>query len=129
VEQLKNASAENYTVSTNWKGALYCGIYLDWDYEQRTVQLTIPNYIQQALHNFQHNTPTWPQNAPYPWRAPTFGTKTQLTPPPNKTPLSEKKQITRTQQVLGTLLYWERTVNPMIIPAISALASEQETAT
>jgi hypothetical protein len=35
----------------------------------------------------------------------------------------------RTQQVLGTLLYWARAVNPKIIPVISALASEQATAT
>jgi hypothetical protein len=102
---------------------------LDWDYEQRTVQLSMPNYIQQALHNSQHNTPTRPQHAPYPWRAPTFGTKIQLTPPPDNTPLVDKKQIMRTQQVLGTLLYWARAVNPTIIPVISALASEQATAT
>jgi hypothetical protein len=31
--------------------------------------------------------------------------------------------------VLGTLLYWARAVNPTIIPDISALASEQATAT
>jgi hypothetical protein len=33
------------------------------------------------------------------------------------------------QQVLGTFLYWARSVNPTIIPAISALASEQATST
>jgi hypothetical protein len=40
-----------------------------------------------------------------------------------------KKQIMRMQQVLGTLLYWARAVNPTIIPEISALASEQARAT
>jgi hypothetical protein len=35
----------------------------------------------------------------------------------------------RTQQVLGTLIYWEISFNPTNIPAISALASEQATAT
>jgi hypothetical protein len=59
-ENFKNALKENYMVSTDWKGALYCVISLDWDYEQRTVQLSMPNYIQQALHNFQQNTPTRP---------------------------------------------------------------------
>jgi hypothetical protein len=83
----------------------------------------MPNYIQQALHKFQHNTPALPQHAPCPWRVPTFGTKIQLTPTPDNTPLVDKKQITRTQKVLGTLLYLERAVNPTIIPAISALAS------
>jgi hypothetical protein len=41
----------------------------------------------------------------------------------------EKKEITRIQQVLGTLLYWARVVNNSIIQAISSLASEQVKAT
>jgi hypothetical protein len=89
----------------------------------------MPNYIQHSLHNFQHDTPSMPQHAPYPWRSLTFGSKIQLTPPPDNIPLVDKKQIMRTQQVLGTLIYWARVVNPMIIPIISAIAFEQATAT
>jgi hypothetical protein len=41
----------------------------------------------------------------------------------------DKKEITRIQQVLGTLLYWARAVNNSIMPAISSLASEQAKST
>jgi hypothetical protein len=92
------------------------------------VQLSIPNYIQQALHNFQHATSTRLQHAPYLWRSPTYGTKIQLTLPPDNTPLIDKTQITRTQQVLGTLLYWARSIKPTIIPESSVLSSEQAAA-
>jgi hypothetical protein len=66
----------------------------------------MPNYIQQALHNFQHDSPSRPQHAPYPWQSPSFETKIQLTLPPDNTPLIDKKQITKTQQVLGALPYF-----------------------
>jgi hypothetical protein len=41
-----------YTVSSNWTGSLYCGLTLDWDYTNRTVDLSMPDYIATALHNF-----------------------------------------------------------------------------
>jgi hypothetical protein len=122
-EHFKTALKENHTVSTDWKGALYCGISLDWDYKQRTVQNSMPNYIQQAIYNLQHATTTRPQPTPYPWRSSTYGTKIELTLPPDNTPLVDKKQITRTQQVLGTQLYWARAVNTTIKLEISALTS------
>ena len=36
------------------KAAVYIGIQLDWDYVNRTVTLSIPNYMRKALHIFQH---------------------------------------------------------------------------
>jgi hypothetical protein len=31
-EHFKAALEENYEISTDWEGALYCGIKLTWDY-------------------------------------------------------------------------------------------------
>jgi hypothetical protein len=44
-------------VSENWKGLLFCGIKLEWDYTKKIVDLSMPGYITQALHKFQHATP------------------------------------------------------------------------
>ena len=41
----------------------------------------------------------------------------------------EKSQITRIQQILGTLLYYSRMVDPTMLVAISSLASQQSKAT
>jgi hypothetical protein len=50
VEHLFNALREDYeAVSCNWKGELFCGITLDWDYNNKTVKLSMPNYIEEAL--------------------------------------------------------------------------------
>ena len=39
-------------VSVDWRGTLYCGITLKWDYQQRTCELSMPGYVQQAVKNF-----------------------------------------------------------------------------
>lgn len=44
---------EHYTISLNWKGTLYCGITLQWDYLNRTVNL--------SMHS--HDTPQIPASA------------------------------------------------------------------
>ncbi len=39
----------HYTILTNDKGKRYLGIGLDWDYEKRTVHLSMLRYVSQAL--------------------------------------------------------------------------------
>jgi hypothetical protein len=41
---------KNYNISSDWNGSAYCGLTLDWDYENRTVDLSMPGYIKAALH-------------------------------------------------------------------------------
>jgi hypothetical protein len=53
-EHLKAALEENYEISTDWEGALYCGIKLTWDCAAHTVGLSMPGYISAVLHRFQH---------------------------------------------------------------------------
>jgi hypothetical protein len=36
-------------VTIDWKGDLFCGITLDWNYDQRTVDLLMPGYVEKAL--------------------------------------------------------------------------------
>lgn len=42
------------TVTIDWTGALYCGLTLDWDYIHRTVDVSMPGYIERALQKFLH---------------------------------------------------------------------------
>jgi hypothetical protein len=56
-DQLLHPPTQHYEVTYDWEGKLYCGILLKWDYEDRTVDLPIPGYIENALHKFQHKPP------------------------------------------------------------------------
>jgi hypothetical protein len=124
---LLNALKENYEVTEDWAGKLYCGISLDWDYKNKTVDLSMPEYIANALHKFQHKQPERPQHAHYPARTPQYGSKVQLTPAVLDSPTLTPQGIKRIQQVVGALLYYGRAIDGTIMTAISSLASQQET--
>ena len=54
-----------YTLTKDWTGDLYCGIKLDWDYKNRTVDISMPGYIKKKLQEYEHARPNKPQNCPY----------------------------------------------------------------
>ena len=59
------------------EGSVFCGITLDWDYENRTVDLSMPGYVEKALVRFKHPTPRKPQHAPYPAAPIEYGKKSK----------------------------------------------------
>ena len=40
-----------YPISLDWAGKNYCGLTLEWNYEQGYVDVNIPNYADNALKN------------------------------------------------------------------------------
>jgi hypothetical protein len=59
-EHLMECIKKNYNISSDWNGSAYCGLTLEWDYKNRTVDLSMPGYIKAALHKYQHAAPTHP---------------------------------------------------------------------
>ena len=66
-----------YTISIYWGGKFTPGLTLDWNYDKKYVDVSIPGYITKALHKFQHPTPQQPQHAPHVWNAPAYGSRFQ----------------------------------------------------
>jgi hypothetical protein len=62
-EHLIGCIKDNYNISSDWKGSAYCGLTLEWDYKNRTVDLYMPGYIKAALNKYQHAAPTRPEHA------------------------------------------------------------------
>jgi hypothetical protein len=60
VHHLIAALETEYTVSKDWTGGLYYGITLNWYYVNKHVDLSMPGYIKDALHKFQHPLPKRP---------------------------------------------------------------------
>jgi hypothetical protein len=77
VEHLMAYIKNNYNISSDWNGSAYCGLTLEWDYKNRTVDLSMPGYIKASLHKYQHAAPTRPEHALHTWNPPTYGAKTQ----------------------------------------------------
>jgi hypothetical protein len=119
---------KHYTVAINWTGSLFCGININWDYTNKTVDLNMPKYIPKALTKFQHNTPSRPQHQPYKHVPTQYGSRVQRVETNTSAPLSEEA-IKRIQDIVGTLLYYDRAVNSTLLAALSAIATHQSKGT
>ncbi len=122
-EHLKEALKENYTVAVNYKGSLLCSVKLTWDYTRCHVDCSMPGYIATALKKYQHVTPIIPQNVPYNIAAIQYSTKVQKVETNTSAPLSKSK-IKHVQDIIGTLLYYARVINPTLLAALSAIATQ-----
>jgi hypothetical protein len=128
-EHLTTCIRKNYNISSDWNGTAYCGLTLDWDYKNHSVDLSMPGYIKATLHKYQHPAPTRPEHAPHTWNPPIYGAKTQFVNETTPSPALSDKNVNKSQQLTGTLLYYARAVDPTLIMPISVLASEQSNAT
>jgi hypothetical protein len=61
-EHLLACIKKNYNISSDWNGTAYCGLTLDWNYQDRTVDLSMPGYIKAALRKYQHPAPARPEH-------------------------------------------------------------------
>eukprot|EP00804_Cyclotella_cryptica_P006018 CCRYP_000254-RA/>CCRYP_000254-RA protein AED:0.42 eAED:0.42 QI:0/0/0/1/0/0/2/0/294 len=112
----------------DWKGELFCGVKLNWDYKNRTVRLSMPDYVRSALHKFAHPKPARPQHSPYKAAPITYGSTTQENFTDDTPPLSPDR-IKFIQQVVGTFLFFGRAVDPTLAAALSSIASRQSKGT
>jgi hypothetical protein len=128
-EHLMECMKKNCNIFSDWKGSAYCGLTLEWEYKKRTVDLSIPGYIKAALHKYQHAAPTRPEHAPHTWNPPVYGAKTQYVNNEATSPALSAKDVNKLQQLMGTLLYYARVVDPTLIMPINVLASENSKAT
>jgi hypothetical protein len=128
-EHLMECIKNNYSISSDWNGSAYCGLTLDWDYKNRTVDLSMPGYIKVVLHKYQHAAPARLEHAPNTWNPPIYGAKTQYVEDKTTSPALSNKYVNKLQHLTGTLLYYARAVDPTLIMPINVLASEQSAAT
>ena len=64
-EHLMTVLKEYYKMEEDWKGELYCGITLKWNYAKGFVDISMPNYVQKKLVEYKHKPPKRPQHCPY----------------------------------------------------------------
>ena len=84
---LLDALKAKYIILTDWEGKLYCGLTLDWNYKQRTVTISIPNYVSRALHKSQHQIPKQAEDDPYPAARIQYGAKPQYSDKQEQEPI------------------------------------------
>ncbi len=118
-----------YKLTEDWMGNLYCGISLDWDYINQTVNISMLGYIKKKLQEYNHVLPGRMQACPYSPEPKKFGANAQTLLEVDSSMVLNDKVIKRVQKIVGSILYYVRAVDMTVLMALSAIAVEQTKAT
>ena len=129
VEHLIKVLKADYEIEEDWEGKKYVGLTFDWDYKKREVHVSMPDYVQKALHRFQHDKPNRRQQQPHKHNKPNYGAKQQYVEVESKEPILSDEDKKYIQQVLGTFLFYARAVDSTMLVALSAIAADQASPT
>jgi hypothetical protein len=127
-DHLREALLQSYELTTDWEGKVYSGMYLKWDYKNRTCDISMPGYVSNVLSKFQHDAPKHPQHTPSKYFTPVYGANTQYTTQDETPPLTAK-QCLNIQKVTGSVLFYTRAVDPTVLMPLNDIAMEQTKAT
>jgi hypothetical protein len=118
-----------YTVTEDPTGSLFLGLSIKWNYDDRFVDISMPKYIPDMLHKFQYRPSRRRQDAPHSWVTPTYGANIQYAANDDGSPILSPDKITKIQKIVGTLLYYAVSVDPMLLVALGSISSTQAKAT
>jgi hypothetical protein len=97
---------------------------LKWDYDKRTCDISMPGYVSNVLSKFQHDVPKHPQHTPSRYVTPVYGAKTQYATKDETLPLTAQ-QCLKSQKVTGSVLYYARAVDPIVLMLLNDIATDQ----
>jgi hypothetical protein len=96
----KTTLEKHQGITFNLTGGKYVGISLKWDYDKRMLHTSVPDFVKNRLHKFQHSIPPKPQHTPAYVGPIIYGSKVQQpTPEYTSSPLS-KEEIKRMQEII-----------------------------
>ena len=121
---LKLTLEKYYKVTVDWKCSVYFSIQLEWNYDKGYVENHMPGYISKALVKFQHPHPKKTQHAPATAVPIVYGAKVQEVQQDNSPPLTLER-IRRIQDIVGTLVYYARAVDPTLSATLSSITSRK----
>ncbi len=65
VDHLISSIKQTHKLTKDWTGNLYCGITLEWDYMNRTVDTSMLGYIKKKMQEYKHVLAKRLQTCPY----------------------------------------------------------------
>jgi hypothetical protein len=93
------------------------------------MDMSMPGYIKEKLQEYECGKPFKLKSCPYSPEPKKFGTEAQAPLPPDDSPKLNKAGIKRIQKNVGSILYYTRAVDMMVLMALSSIAVEQTKAT
>jgi hypothetical protein len=84
----------------------------------------MPGYVANVLSKFRHDTLKHPQHTPSRYVMPVYSAKTQYATQDETPPLTAK-QCLNIHKVAGSVLHYERAVDPTVTMPLNDIATEQ----
>jgi hypothetical protein len=125
VNHLIQCLKKQYELTKDWDGNLYCDIKLNWNYDNRSLDMLMPGYIIKQLQKYKHVIPAKPQHCPYTPQPRQYGSNTQRPLPIDTSPPLSDAEIKHIQRVIGSILYYVHAVDLTVLMALSTIASKQ----
>ena len=124
---LIQALRDKYQITVDPSGTKFLGFVLDWDYSARKFYLSMPNYVQHALHRLQHSLPTRLQHSPHRHNKPVYGQKIQFSDSQDGTKEVFLSASAKTfiQIIIGIFLYYGIAFYLTMLVALGSLATQQ----
>ena len=113
-EHLIGVLKEFYDVEVDWEGSLYCGVSLDWHYDAKYVDISMPKYVHKQLLRYAHRPPRQKQYCPFEPNPIRYGKQSDKIVPEEESPELDKAGKTFVQQVVGSFLYYARSCHRSI---------------
>jgi len=129
VEHLIRCIKETYELTEDWTGDLSCGITLKMRLRRSIVRHFHARIYKKLLLIYKHRMPTKPQHCPYAPAPKQYGAKAQAPLPVDISPTLSPEEIKEIQRVIGSILYYARAVDIMVLMALSSIAIKQSKCT
>ena len=123
-DHLIAALRDLYTVTVDEHGKKYLGLTMDWHHDQGYVDISMPGYVERALHRFQHPHPKRKQHSPHAWQPPKFGQKVQFCDDDDDSPHLPMSATKRAQQIVGTFLYYALALDFTMLVTLGSISQQ-----
>jgi len=124
-EHLIATLEEFYKLHIDWEGGDYVGLTLAWDYQQRTVALSMPDYVKKALERLGGAEGSKATKSPMVYEPPRYGQKVQFADDDDPKVDTNEATTKRLQQIVGIFLYYARAIDYSILPGINCISTRQ----
>lgn len=111
-----------YRITVDWTGRKYLGSTIIFNRPLHQVSMTMPGYVSKALKRFNHGGKH--AHSPSIHTPPQYGVKVQV-PTIDDSPPLDAAGTKFIQEVVGVFLFYARAIDSTMLPAVTALSSEQ----
>ena len=124
-DHLMTTLRELYEITTDFSSVQkYVGITLKHNKLNRTIDMSMPGYVQKALLRFKRTTLRG-ADSPIIYVPPRYGKfQQEVHPDEPSTPLTAAEKL-ELQEIVGVFLFYARAVDPTMYTAINKIASKQ----